>query len=236
MDLVPILRLLRRHRLIVGAVCTLTLLGLVYVFIAVPRVYESQTSLVILSPPSPLTSEDIAADPTLATVKSDNPYSRLDNRSVVEIVTEHLADPAARNNMLAAGASGEFSIDASRAPGIADIKATGSSARESERTALAAQREFSNQLRELQKQQGIDDRYLIRVIDLGSPSHGTWKLSSTLRIAVGVLAAGLLTLVLALSIAEALSDSRQRRPLPQRERIVPPESMAEDPMVLRTGS
>ena len=83
MDLLAITRKFWRYKLLTVPVVVLTLWGAVYVMAVKQPVYEATSSYVLLNPPAPPTAEDIVRDPALARVKSDNPYTRFGDQSVI---------------------------------------------------------------------------------------------------------------------------------------------------------
>ena len=68
-------------------------------------VYEASSSYILINPPAPPTPEDIARDPSLGRINSDNPYTRFADQSVmIEVLASTMASESAQRALLEAGA------------------------------------------------------------------------------------------------------------------------------------
>ncbi|MFN0088935.1 MAG: Wzz/FepE/Etk N-terminal domain-containing protein [Acidimicrobiales bacterium] len=220
MDLLSILRTLWRHKLVTAPVLLLTLAGGVYALAFQPADYEASTSLVLISPPPPPTEKQIREDPSLANVETENPYARFYDQSiVVEIVARSLDSNASRSALVARGADNRFTVTRAGQYGgsgpVAEITALAASAPRAAATAQLVSDAFQDELRKLQAAEGVDERYMIRALLLTAPEDARLKVSSKLRSAVGVVGLGAFTLLVAISIAEAISTGRRERRTPE---------------------
>ena len=96
MDLLSIARKIWRYKLSTLPVLFLTLCGAIYVVAVKEPVYEASSSFILINPPAPPTAEEIARDPALGRINSDNPYTRFSDQSVVvEVLASSLTSPSA---------------------------------------------------------------------------------------------------------------------------------------------
>ena len=83
MNLLLIVKKLRKYKLFTAPIFLLILFGSFYVFAVKAPTYEANSLFIFVDPPAPPTDAEIAADPALGKVHSDNPYLRFSDQSVL---------------------------------------------------------------------------------------------------------------------------------------------------------
>ena len=76
MDLLVIARKIWLYRVATLPIIVLTLLAALYVVVIKDAEYEATSNYILINPPPPPGAEDIAANPALADINSDNPFTR----------------------------------------------------------------------------------------------------------------------------------------------------------------
>lgn len=225
MDLLALFATLRRHKLIVLVVMLLTLGADAYIAFGIPPEYESKAQYVLINPPPPPTDAQIERDPKLAALNTNNPFLRLPNPSVVvDVVAQRVSGDDVRRSLVEQGADEEYLVTPTNAIGagtVLDITGTGHSAEQATRTLTLVAARMNDELREMQKVDGADDRYLIQALPINPPTDPVRKVTSTMRSLIGVTGAGVVLLFALLSIAEAMGPRRARPVSP-----VPPAAPA----------
>jgi hypothetical protein len=225
MDLLAILRSLRRHAWVTVSVAGLVVAGLVYVTFFVAPTYEATSSYVLFSPPGAPTPDDIARDPLLALVHSDNPYGRMEPAVVVDLVAQRVNQGQVRRQLIALGADDRYDVTNGGLYGVAgptaEIKGVGDSPRAALRTTKLVGAAYVRELQALQAVQGTDDAYMVKAVQVDAADHATEKTSSRLRALLGVTALGLVVLFVAISVAEAI-DSAKREQAARRSQFMVP--------------
>jgi hypothetical protein len=215
-DLLMIVRKVWRYRLLTLPVVILTLVGAVYVVGFKQPVYEAKASFALLNPPAPPTAEDIARDPSLAKVKSDNPYTRFGDQSVIiELLSSTMSGESARTALVKAGADSRYTVapsaDFGSASPIVQINAVGWSAATAIRTAEIVANAARKELDRMQEAQSVDVKYRIKALPVTTPDQAQLQASGKLRMLVGVLVLGAVLLFLVVSVADALDSLRRER-------------------------
>jgi len=212
MDLLAVFRTFRRHWLAALPVLLLTLGCLTYVvFLRAPD-YETTGNVVLISPPAAPLGDD--GKPILKTPagKTDNPLNRFGDQSVVvNIVSRTVSTDATREKLKAEGADPRYEIAAGLNGPVAEITAVGTSSAQAVLTAQLVAESFVDNLAALQSAQGVDPSYMITTLPVEPPPDATPKLSSTMRLGVGVLGMGILAAFFVVSVAEARSNSKLQR-------------------------
>jgi hypothetical protein len=238
MDVLAIVRALKRHwRLTVPIAVLVAFVG-GYVAFFTPASYEATASYVLFTPPAPPTPEEIAANPALGLVHADNAYARMDPAVVVDLVAKRVNNDATRSRLLAAGADGGYEVNAGGVFGVSsptvDITGTGDSAARAITTAKLVGAEFERNLHELQVAQGTDENYMVKAVDIDPPTSATQKVSSRLRAVVAVLGLGALLLFVAVSIGEAFENMKKERTA-RRSKFVLPYTLDREEHAGRNG-
>jgi hypothetical protein len=215
-DLLAIARKIRRYKLITLPIVALALLGVVYVVAVKKPVYEASSSYVLLNPPAPPTPEEVARNPELARINSNNPYTRFtDQAVVVEILASKMDSESARRELVKAGGDKRYEVAPSSQFGysspILQVTSMGWTPESAIRTAKLVGQEVTAELDRMQTAQGIDSRYRIDAREVDGPDHAELRASGQLRALVGVLVFGAVLLFMGVSAADALSALRRER-------------------------
>jgi hypothetical protein len=221
-DLLKISRKIWRHRIVTLPVVVLTLLGAFYVVAFKAPVYSASSSYVLINPPLPPTAEDIARDPALGRINSDNPYTRFPDQSViVGLLSSSLSNESARRALSGQGADNRYTVaPASQFASsslLVDVTGVASSPQKAMQSAELVGAALTGELDRMQASQGVDPRYRIEAQRVVAPDHAEQRLSGKLRPLVGVLAMGAILLFVVISAAEGLAILRAER----REKDVP---------------
>jgi hypothetical protein len=216
MDLLSIVRKIWRYKLATLPILLLTLGGAIYVIAVKEPVYEASSSFILINPPAPPTTEEIAADPALGRIDSDNPYTRFSDQSViVEALTSSMASQSAQRALAKAGADPRYTVAPASEFGysspIVQITAQGWSPEVAIRTAKLVTGAVTRQLDQLQQAEGVDSKYRIKARELDVPDHAQLRASGQLRMLVGVLALGVVLLFVVVSAADAFAALRRER-------------------------
>jgi len=219
MDLLSIAETIWRHKLVTLPVILLTALGMVYVVAIKEPVYEASSSYILINPPSPPTAEQVDRNPELGRVRSDNPYTRFGDQSVVaNVLARTVSKDQARRALVRAGADERYVVEPSAEFGltapIVQITGVGASADAAMGTARLVSKAVRQELARMQRAHGVDERYWITTQPLESPYRAELHASGLLRSLVAVLALGVILLFVVVSVAEALGTRRVvRKPL-----------------------
>jgi hypothetical protein len=229
MDLLQIARKIWHHRLVTLPVVALTLLGAFYVVALKSPVYSASSSYVLINPPLPPTAEDIARNPALGRIDSDNPYTRFPDQSViVSLLSSSLTNESVRRTLSGEGADRRYTVAPASEFGyssqLLEITGIGSTPEGAMRTAEVVGTALGGELDRMQASKGVADRYRIKAQRVVAPDHAEERLSGKLRPLVGVLAMGAILLFVVISAAEALATLRSER----ADRDVPTKEPEED--------
>ena len=106
MDLLLIARKLWRYKLVTLPIIALTFAGAVYVVAVKKPLYETDASYLLINPPSPPTADQIAKDPALGKIRTDNPYTRFsDSGVIIDVLNRSMNSEAAHATLEKAGAA-----------------------------------------------------------------------------------------------------------------------------------
>jgi hypothetical protein len=228
MDVLAIVRALKRHWRWTVPIIVITVLVAGYVYFATPTSYEATASYVLFPAPTAPTPDDIKANPALGLVHADNPYARMDQSVVVDILAKRVNDDTNRARLEARGADSGYQVVTGGLYGIAsptaDIQGTGDSAARAITTAKIVGKDFADNLHEIQAAQGTDEQYMVKAVEVDPPTSATQKSSSRLRSMLAVLGLGALLLFVMISIAEAF-DSVKRERIERRSQFVLPSTL-----------
>ena len=222
MNLLAIIRTIWRHRFVTFPIIVLTLLAAAYEVAVKPSQYQTTSTYVLVSPPGPPTPGEVKHDPALANINPDNPYTRYGDPAVVsELLSEIMSSDSERQAMVNAGADSRYVVAPSVAFGYAtpmvQITGVGSSAQAAINTANVVSRAANDKLNQLQATKGVNPRYRITTIQAVIPDRAQLQASGKLRSLVSVFGAGVVVLLLVISLLNAVS---KRRVLAQAEQAL----------------
>ncbi|RAX17586.1 chain-length determining protein [Pseudarthrobacter sp. AG30] len=211
---VSVLKILWRHKVSMITVLVLTLAAAAYVFFFAPRSYMASTVYVLVTPRVP-SVEEMRTDPAVAAANSDNPYLRsADSSLITQVMATKLSSTDVVDSLKAAGLSPDYTVTLPATTGAGQLirmEATGPSPQLAITTAEALGQHLTAKLRDAQKVNGADDRYLFTALQIDPPSKATEQFSSRLRSMIVVLIGGVILLFGAVSIARMLENSRAAR-------------------------
>jgi hypothetical protein len=221
LDLLTLVRLIRRNIVAAFLACVLAFALVSYAVVTAPAVFLSSGSMVLFSPPPPPEPVVVEADEAVptTTVATDNPYARFNDLSVVvDIVKRVLLSREVDQRLRAAGVIGTYTVAANidfyRGP-IIDIASEAPTPEASRRSTELVMAELAVALDDLQSKQGTDEQYRIVAQSVVPPNPGTRVLSSTVRrgMAATVLATGMFVgiLILSDSVKRSRNSRRDRR-------------------------
>ena len=213
MDLLRISRKFWRYRIVTLPIIALTLLGAFYVIAIKAPVYKVSSSYVLINPPPPPTADEIARNPALGRINSDNPYTRFSDQSViVSLLSSSLSSDTARQQLVSQGADPRYTVAPDLQLGysslVVEVTGVGTTPEGAVKTAELVGAGLTSELDRVQASQGVDPQYMIHTQRVVAPDSPTQQVSSTLRPLVAVLAIGAILLLLAISAAEALDTVR----------------------------
>lgn len=228
MDLLSLIRLFGRHRLVVLLAAALGLGMVVAAYSLAPPAYRASSAVVVFNPPIPPVDP---RNPSATVPKAENPYARFGDLSVVvDILKRIMLSGPVDKELRKAGLVGEFTVaanlDFKRGP-IVDLATEAPTAELAIESNKILIEELRTQLAKLQSQQGTGETYQIRGELVVPPTAATRVLTSALRRTIAATAlAGLLVIGLAV-LAEARTERRSKRlgakrPGPRRPRPVEP--------------
>jgi hypothetical protein len=216
-DLLSLLRIAWRFKFATLAVMMGTLALGVAVVVVSPPVFTAVSSYLLIEPPEPPSPAEIEADPQLGRIKSDNPFSRYADPSViVNVVSRQVSSEQVRKATVDAGGDDEYEVAPSRRFGspspIVDITATGSSEQAVFTTLDFVGKQLTSQLRAVQADEDVDPTYMFTARLVEYPQSAKRVVSGTLRVLIGVAAFGGLTLILVLALLHNRARMRDQTP------------------------
>jgi hypothetical protein len=214
MDMLSIMRTILRHKLATVPVVLLVIIGVVYVMALKQPIYQSTGSYLLMAPPAPPTAGQIAADPSLAKVNTNNPFTSYGDLSIVaELLTQQVGSDAVKAQLVRDGAQSTYTVSPSQQFGLTtplmQVSATGPTAASAIQTAALVGKELAVVMRSLQVGQKVDPRYSITTFTVTAPLAATLELSSKLRMLVGVFAVGLILMFVVVSTMKAMDERKQ---------------------------
>lgn len=216
MDFFAIAGVIWRYKIATLPIILLTLLGLFYILEIEPPTYEAKASVLLTNPPNPPSASQIAADPKLAHVNTNNPLASLGDLDLVaDVVIEVVSSPASKQSLVQAGVSPSYQITLDSAygsPPAINITGVGSNASEAVQSAQLVADAVSQDLLKLQENQHINNSYLIESIEYVKPTTASVSSSGKIRKLIAVFAVGLIVLLVTVSIAQTLEIRRKNKP------------------------
>lgn len=234
MDLLTLLRTLRRYKLVALPIVIITGLAAGYLLFEAPSTYQTKSTVIMVSPSATTPSAtDIAADPALAKVHANNPYTRnYDPVVVANVVAERLTSDQIKSQLIAQGSGTGFQVSLSAPFGystpIMEIDGAGSSPSAALKSANVVDAAVASQLKVMQA--GVDPQYQVTSQIVTPPSKPVIKVSAKLRGTIAVCALGLIVLFIAVSVAQAFSKKREEQS--QSYPLLPTKKSVYDPSPL----
>lgn len=214
MNPVSVLKMLWHHKISMVSVLVLTLLAGSYVYFLAPRSYSASTVYVLVTPKVP-TAAQLAKDPALAALNSDNPYLRsADSSLIAQVMVTKLSSSDTADSVVAAGLKPDYTVTLPATSGTGQlirIEASGSSPANAIATVEALGDRLKSELRSVQKVNNADDLYLFTALQIDAPNKATEQFSSRLRALIVVVIGGVILLFGAVSIARLVENSRATR-------------------------
>jgi hypothetical protein len=213
MDLTAIAKTIWRHKLVTLPIIALMFILAVYQVKLKAPVYQADASYILINPPNPPTAEQIAANPALGKLNSNNQLVGYGNLNIiVDLLAERLDTNAERQLLVAKGADSRYTIAPNTtylsAP-IMDIVGVGSTAAEAMNSAKLVGDNMVSTLNSIQTQQGTSPKYWITAQQLAVPNRAQTQLSSRLRSLIAVLAVGIILLFVAVSTMNGVAERRR---------------------------
>jgi hypothetical protein len=213
MDLFSIGGALWRHKWVSIPVILLTMFGVFYVLTIQTATYQADAKVLLTNPPAPPTAVQIAQDPALA--RAENPFANLgDLTYVADILTDEVSAAAERETLTEAGASGyQVALDdpdQNSIPPALDITGTGANAQAAIQSTRLATAALVRDLNKMQVSQHVQRKYMINAVEYVTPTSASKVSSGSLRVALGVVAIGLIALLVAVSMAEGREEHNRR--------------------------
>jgi hypothetical protein len=233
-DLLNVLRTLRRFRWTTLTVATLSVGAIAVLVLAVPTVYQVDAAYVLVNPSVPSDTE-LATKPDLAAENRNNPYLRFSNQSMVgQVVATRMSSDDVRHDLQAHGISDNYVVSPSGEFGgagqIVIVSGVGPTPEAASHATDAIVARMNDELRSMQKVYGAVDRYLITLIPLQAPGEAKRVVSGQVRSIIAVGGVGLLVLFAAISVRQAM-EARPKDALTAA--TPPPEPAAAE--AARTG-
>jgi capsular polysaccharide biosynthesis protein len=213
MSLLLIVRKLWKYKLFTLPILALVLAGAVYVFAVKAPTYEAGSTYILVNPPPPPTDAQIALDPELGRIDSDNPYLRFSDQTVlVQVLASRLNSEDSRQSLAEQGADPNYTVAPSPEFGfsapILQITGTGTSAAAAVRTANLVGEAVTKELNRMQEVRRVDKLYRIKAEAVVGAHDATLKASGKLRALVAVFALGTILMFIVVSVLDAISALR----------------------------
>jgi capsular polysaccharide biosynthesis protein len=212
MSLLLILRKIWKYKLVTFPILGCIVAGSLYVIAVTAPTYEAASTYILVNPPPPPTEDQIARDPSLKELDTDNPYLGFDGSVLVQVLASRLTSDEVRANLATQGAdpnyvaapSAEFGFSAP----ILQITGTGTSPAGAVNTANVVGLALTQELDQMQKIRGVSKTYRIKAEAVVGAHDAKLKASGKLRSLVGVFVLGVILLFIAISVLDALRALR----------------------------
>jgi len=222
MDLFTIVATIWRHKIATIPVILITLIGAAYIIVLKPPTYTSNAEILLVYPPSPPTAAQIAADPALSKINSNNPYLTYGNMVLVaDVVIDVANSPTAGQTLQNEGVTTKYAValeNSFQNPPVIQVSGTGDSSAVAIQAATLVTAQVLDGLREIQAEQNVNPTYMITGEEFVKPTVATTSSSSKLRTLIGFAALGLVLMLIAVSIAQTLEKRRKARPAKPRSK------------------
>jgi Chain length determinant protein len=210
MDLLSIVGKIWRHKFATIPVLILTALGAFYVISVKAPVYQATAGVLLVNPPGPPTPAQIAKDPRLGKIDTNNTFVSFGNLDVVADAVIGVVT-AKSNQLVQAGVDPRYQLATSTEvglPPIINITGMGSSAQKAILSANLVAKEAENSLYQMQVKQKINPTYMIKAFELYAPQNAQASASGKLRTLIAVLAVGAIVLFIVISMIESVAKRR----------------------------
>ena len=212
MDILSILALLWRHKVVVAITTVLAVTILIVTVVVAPATYRASSAIILLYPP-PIPEPEPGENGT--SLSQENPYIQLNDLTVVVDIVHRIMDSKpTRDELAAAGLVGDYevaaNIDFYRGP-IIDVAAEAPSEREAVESTQLVMRQVGITLERLQDAQGTDPAYQIRTDVVVPATQATPVLSSLLRRLIAVSGASVIMILGSAILAETITNVRKKR-------------------------
>ena len=212
MDLLSIFRTFRRHWLLALPVILLTIACAFYALVLRPTDYEATASVALLAQPGAPRDESGDIVEQTEAGKTESPLSRFsDQRVVVDIVAKAISTDTYREQLQAQGADTRYEVTPGSSAPIADITAIATTPAGAVATAEMVAAAFVDELQQIQLSYGVDPAYMITTLPVEVPEGATRKFSSSMRLAIAIVALGAIGSFFVVSIAEARRQVKEER-------------------------
>lgn len=216
MDPVSVVRTLRKHKLLTALLVAATVLGAAWAVTRSVSQFDSKATILLTPPPPGPTPGEVAENPALEGVRAENPYVRAYNPAIViNAVSSGVTAAETRDRLVAQGADRRYRVIAVSKYGyispLAEIRATGRSAEQAQRTAQLVVEAFASRLTDLQSVEDVDPRYYIGIRLIEPPAPGLVVSPSRARAVVGVAGLGFLGLFSLVSGIDFWAQVRRER-------------------------
>ena len=213
MSLLLILRKIWKYKLVTIPICLLVGVGAFYVVAVTAPTYEASATYILVSPPAPPTETDIARDPALGKVHSDNPYVRFSDQSVlVQVLASRLNSDENRASLIKQGADPNYLAQPSAQFGfsapILQITGMGPTATLAIRSTDLVGEDLLTELDKMQAIRGVDKPYRITAEAVVPARDAKLKPSGKMSALVAVMVLGLIMLFMAVSVLDAIAALR----------------------------
>ncbi len=214
MDILSIVRMARRHWVVVILSLAIATAAVAAVVVSTPPTYRATSSVVLLNPPeAPASVTEDAGEVELRAL--ENPYERFNDLSiVVDIIRRVLASDPSMDTLVGRGLQGTYTVAANidfyRGP-IIDVAAEAGTEAEALRATQLVVDLLQQTLDDVQTRQGTDPDYFITSDVVVPATRATLVLSSTLRRAVATAAAGALFVLGMVIVADSFSERRREK-------------------------
>jgi uncharacterized protein involved in exopolysaccharide biosynthesis len=216
MNIFSIVGSIWRHKWAAIPVIVLTAIAMAYVSVGKPPSYSAKAYMLLENSP-------VVAEPT---VNKDggppvgyNPVASLQNLTQVgDVLSQMVTTPAEEAKLTKKGAAPGYLVtpdNSLETPPILDITGVGSTPRQAISSTTLIANEIQVQLYQLQVSQNVNKPYLITSVEYVKPTIAA-KASSSLQPAIVVLVAGLIVLLVAVSMSQSIQE---RRTLKRKSRL-----------------
>jgi hypothetical protein len=215
MDLIAMAQTVRRHKFATLPVILLTLvLGIYVVFLTAPE-YQASGSYILVSPPPPPTQEQIAHNPALGKLVTNNPLTSYGNLQVVGLMlSQQMGNRSEVEPLLHNGVDPRSTVVNntiySNAPLLA-VTGVGSTPAVAVRSGMLEGQALVKLLDNIQIEMGVSPGYRVTAYPLVTPDQAGLKTSSKLRNLIVVMVVGIVLLFVAVSIGQAWEDRKRKR-------------------------
>jgi hypothetical protein len=211
MDPMAVIRAMWRHKAFVLPVLLLTIIAAAYVYQFGPRYYEAGTSYAIVNPRLP-SDREILLDASLANLNGDNPFLRSSDQALIsEVLIARLSSSPIADGLEAKGLSTDYSVSKGiNGNGfVVSITGSGDSEELATGTAAALGDQLQSNLRDIQKVNDADDRFLFTALTVTPLGKATEQFSSRLRSVIMVVLGGSIMMFAAVSAARSATSMRR---------------------------